>query len=207
MCACAHYSGILKGVEDLRSPSSFYSKRVPITISMLEDLNRGFDRSSGLDIRVQANCLLSVFCQLHSDELLPPTQNLEKFNPHWHATFAKIAESTAANSTCNLHLPWSNMQKAWGDDVWIPRQEAPLDPIHATHKNFIKNRLDINHPIAAYRDAHNNIVTLTCSKFVRCVNEILRATRKGYPHISGHCFCIRGTTFYLVSGIPPDMVK
>ena len=198
---------ILKGVEELRPPSSFYSKRVPITISMLEDLNRGFDRSSGLDICVRAICLLSFFCQLRSGELLPPTQNLDKFNPHRHATFSNIAESTAANGACNLHLPWSKTQKARGDDVWIPRQEAPLDPIHATHKHFIKNKLGINHPIAAYRDVHDNIITLTRSKFVRRINEILRAAKKGYPRISGHCFRIGGTTFYLVSGVPPDMVK
>jgi hypothetical protein len=199
--------GILKGVEELRPPSSFYSKRVPITIPMLEDLNRGFDRSSGLDICVRAICLLSFFCQLRSGEVLPPTRNLEKFDPHRHATFANIAESTAANGACNLHLPWSKTQKARGDDVWIPRQEAPLDPIHAIHKHFIKNKLSLHHPIAAYRDQHNNIITLTCSKFVRRVNEILRATRKGYPRISGHCFRIGGTTFYLVSRVPPDMVK
>jgi hypothetical protein len=198
---------ILKGVEELRPPSSFYSKRVPITISMLEDLNKGFDRSSGLDNCVRAICLLSFFCQLRSGEVLPPTQNLEKFNPHRHATFANIAESTAANGACNLHLPWSKTQKARGDDVWIPRQEAPLDPIHAIHKHFIKNKLDTHHPIAAYRDAYNNIITLTRSRFVRRINEILRTAKKGYPRISGHCFRIGGTTFYLVSGVPPDMVK
>jgi len=79
--------------------------------------------------------------------------------------------------------PWSKTQKARGDDVWIPRQEAPLDPIHAIHKHFIKNKLDINHPIAAYRDSHNKIVTLTRSTFVRRANRILRATHKGYPRM------------------------
>jgi hypothetical protein len=132
---------------------------------------------------------------------------LKKFNSHRHATFAHIAESTAENGACNLHLPWSKTQKARGDDVWIPRQEAPLDPIHAIHKHFIKNKLSIDHPIAAYRDIHGNIVTLTRSRFVRRINEILRNTKMGYPRISGHCFRIGGTTFYLVSGVPPDMVK
>jgi hypothetical protein len=199
--------GILKGVEGLRPPSSFRSKRAPVTISMLEDLNKGLSRTSGLDICIRAICLLSFFCQLRSGEILTPKQDLSKFDPRRHATFAHIAESTAENSACNLHLPWSKTQKAQGDDVWIPQQEAPLDPIHAIHKHFIKNRLEINHPIAAYRDDHDNIVTLTRSKFVRRVNRILRASNKGYPRITGHCFRIGGTTFYLVSGVPPDMVK
>ena len=198
---------ILKGVEELRPPSSFRSKRAPVTISMLEDLNKGLNRSSGLDICIRAVCLLSFFCQLRSGEILPPTKNLKNFNSLRHATFANIAESTAENGACNLHLPWSKTQKARGDDVWIPRQEAPLDPIHAIHKHFIKNKLRNDHPISAYRDDHGNLLTLTRSKFVRRINEILRSTRKGYPRISGHCFRIGGTTFYLVSGVPPDMVK
>ena len=41
---------ILKGVEELRPQSSFRNKRAPVTIAMLVDLNRGLNRSSGLDI-------------------------------------------------------------------------------------------------------------------------------------------------------------
>src|ERR1700678_2646354 len=169
---------ILKGVEELRPTSSFRSKRAPVTIPMLEDLNRGLNRSSGLDNCVRAIALLSFFCQLRSGEILPPTQNLRNFNPLRHATFAHIAESTADNGACNLHLPWSKTQKGRGDDVWIPRQEAPLDPIHAIHKHFIKNRLNINHPIASYRDDNDNIVALTRSRFLRRINNILKATKK-----------------------------
>jgi hypothetical protein len=198
---------VIKGVEELRPLSSFRSRRAPVTISMLEDLNRGFDKSSGLDICIRAISLLSFFCQLRSGEILPPTKNIIKFNPLRHATFANIAHTTANNGSCNLHLPWSKTQKTRGDDVWIPRQEAPLDPIHAIHKHFIKNKLNLNHPIAAYRDIHGTLLTLTRSTFVKRINEILKHTDKNHPRISGHCFRIGGTTFYLVSGVPPDIVK
>ena len=83
----------------------------------------------------------------------------------------------------------------------------PGYPFHAIHKHFIKNKLRIDHPISAYRDDQGNLVTLTCFKFVRRINEILGNTKKGYPHISGHCFRIGGTSFYLVLGVPPNMVK
>jgi hypothetical protein len=174
---------------------------------MLDDLNKGLSRSSGLDICIRAIALLSFFCQLRIREILPPKQDLNKFDPCRHATFANIAESTAKNGACNLHLPWSKTQKSRGDDVWIPRQEAPLDPIHAVHKHFAKNRLHTNHPIAAYRDEHGNILALTRSKFIRRINSILKAKNKRYPRVTGHCFRIGGITFYLVSGVPPDMVK
>jgi hypothetical protein len=198
---------IIKGIEEMRPASSYRPKRAPVTIDMLTNLNKGLSRTSGLDICVRAICLLSFFCQIQSGEVLPPTQHLSKFNPLYHATFAHIAESMADNGALNLHLPWSKTQKACGDDIWIPCQEAPLDPIHAIHKHFIKNGLELKHPIAAYCNAQGNLVTLTISKFVRWVNQILRTTNKRYPRITGHCFCSGGTTFYLISGVPPDMVK
>ncbi|KAF8804543.1 hypothetical protein BYT27DRAFT_6691240 [Phlegmacium glaucopus] len=105
---------ILKGVEGLRPPSSFYAKRSPVTIPMLEALSDRLSRSSGLDNCIRAICCLSFFCQLRISEILPPTRDLKKFNPHRHATFAHISESTALNGSCNLHLPWSKTQKgAW----------------------------------------------------------------------------------------------
>ncbi|KAF8234236.1 hypothetical protein L208DRAFT_1550788, partial [Tricholoma matsutake] len=201
-----HLCRTLKGVEELRPAMSFHSKRAPMTISMLEDLNKGLSRTSGADICIWAICLLSFFCQLRSGKILPPMQDLGKFDARKHAMFTHITESTAENGACNLHLPWSKTQKARGNNIWILRQEAPLDPIHAIHKHFIKNRLNIKHPIATYHDAHDNIIMLTRSKFVCHINRILRATGKGY-RIMGHCFRIGGTTFYLVSGVLPDIVK
>ena len=179
---------VLKGIEQIRPVSSFRDKRSPVTIQMLKDLNKGLSRSSGLDICIRAISLLSFFCQLRIGEILPPKQNIDKFNSLHHAMFAHIAQSTAQNGSCNLHLPWSKTQKSRGDDVWIPRQEAPLDPIHAIHKHFVKNKLRRSHPIAAYRDVHGKLTTLSKSTFIRRINTILKATNKGYPQVTGHCF-------------------
>jgi len=130
------------------------------------DLNSALSRALGLNICVWAICLLSFFCQLHSGKLLPPTQDLKKFDPQHHALFSHITESPTQNGTCNLHLLWLKTQKACRDNVWIPCQEAPLDPLHTIHKHYIKNKLQINHPIAAYWDSQGMLVTLTRSKFI-----------------------------------------
>ena len=60
------------------------------------------------------------------------------------------------------------------------------------------------------------------TQFMRCTSILLRTgwtfpipllwlilhlSGKCYPRITGHCFHIEGTTFYLVSGVPPNMVK
>ena len=98
-------------------------------------------------------------------------------------------------------------QKGQGDDVWIPCQETPLEPIHALHKHFLKNTLSLRDSIAAYQDDQEELLTLTGLKFVCQINAILRARGKGYPQITGHCFQIGRTTLYLISGVLPDMVK
>jgi hypothetical protein len=198
---------MVKGIEQLRPQSSIHAKRAPITIPMLLDIDKRLVRTDSLDICIRRILLLCFFCQLRTGEILCPTQDIDKFNPAHHATFNNVNESTAEDGACNLHLPWSKTERARGDDVWIPRQEPPLDPIHALHKHFVKNKLHLHHPIASYRDSSGNIWTLTRTKFLRRINEILRSTDKHYPRITGHCLRIGGTTFYLVSGVPPDMVK
>ena len=144
---------------------------------------------------------------IHSSEILPPTQHPDKFNLQQYATFTHITKLTAENGACNLHLPWSKTQKGWGDDMWIPCQETPLDPIHTLHKHFLKNTLSLRDSITAYWDDQGKLLTLTRSKFMCWTNAILRARGKGYPWITGHCFRIGGTTFYLISGVPPDIVR
>ena len=146
---------ILKGIEEMRPLSSHYAKRAPVTIPMLTNINHTLNRTSRLDNCICAICCLAFFSQLHIGELLPPTQDILKFDCTHHATFANITESTSKSGVCNPHLPWLKTQKAHGDDIWIPWQEAPLDPIHALHKDFIKNRLKIAHPIAMYHDKND----------------------------------------------------
>ncbi|KAF8234335.1 hypothetical protein L208DRAFT_1549973 [Tricholoma matsutake] len=85
-----HLCRTLKGVEELRPAVLFHSKRAPMTILMLEDLNKGLSRTLGADICIRAICLLSFFCQLCSGEILLPTQDLGKFDPQRHATFMHI---------------------------------------------------------------------------------------------------------------------
>ena len=41
---------LVKGIEESRPHSSFRDKRAPVTIQILEDLNKGLSRSLGLDI-------------------------------------------------------------------------------------------------------------------------------------------------------------
>jgi hypothetical protein len=125
---------MVKGIEQLRPLSSIHAKRAPVTMPMLLDINNCLDRTNGLDICICCVILLCFFCQLQAGKILCPTHDINKFDPSLIATFDNITESMAKNGACNLHLPWSKMEKAQGDDVWIPCQEAPLMHHHLKWK-------------------------------------------------------------------------
>ena len=42
-------------------------------------------------------------------------------------------------------------------------------------------------------------------RFLECFNSILIAN--GTPRIYGHSFCIGGTSFYMASGVNPEIVR
>jgi hypothetical protein len=184
---------ILKGIEEMRPTSSFCQKRAPITIPMLLDIDKHLVRSDPLDACIRCVLLLCFFCQLRAGELLCPTENLANLNHSRHPTFAHISESTAENGAANLHLPWSKTEKAQCDDVWIPQQEPPLDPIHALHKHFVRSDLELTDPIALYCKPCGTVIALTRSGFICHINQILQSSGKAYPCITGHCTCIGGT--------------
>ena len=77
---------ILKGIKEIRPLSSHYVKRAPVTIPMLTDINCTLNRPSRLDNCIRAICCLAFFSQLHIGELLPPTQDILKFDRTHHAT-------------------------------------------------------------------------------------------------------------------------
>jgi hypothetical protein len=170
-----------------RPASSCGKKHTPMTILTLLDIDKGLVHSSPLDISVHCILLLCFFCQLCAGELLCPNEDYSMFSPTCHATFANITPSTAANVASNLHLPWSKKWKKPRAMMCGSRQEPSLDPIHATHKHYIKNALELHHPIVSYHNEHGKITTLTRSKFICHINQILHAANKNYPHITGHC--------------------
>ncbi len=89
----------------------------------------------------------------------------------------------------------------------ICRQADKTDPIQleALLHHINTNELDPSTPIASYRTGKGYLKTIMAKSFMRRCNTIWKAV--DYNKLSGHCFRIGGTTFYLIMGINPSMVR
>ncbi|KAE9386407.1 hypothetical protein BT96DRAFT_839276, partial [Gymnopus androsaceus JB14] len=59
--------------------------------------------------------------------------------------------------------------------------------------------------LLSYRDESGELRVLTKSVFLKRCNKAW--ARHNVPRMTGHCFRIGGTTYYLTQGIAPDIVK
>ncbi|KAF8803103.1 hypothetical protein BYT27DRAFT_6743692 [Phlegmacium glaucopus] len=115
----------------------------------------------------------------------------------------RILGSPRNPSAYMLHLPHTKTHHR-GQDVVIVEQQGPINPI-----SLLKNHLHLSHtphtlPLFAYA-THEGHQSFTKRTFLRRCNLIWHSL--GYPHTTGHCFRIGGTTELLVAGTPPDVVK
>jgi hypothetical protein len=175
---------------------------------MLKVIIAGLDPTDGKDACIEAMSLSSTFAQLRLGEPLPDSEKLSKFNPADHPTVADLSLPSGNEEGKHglwLHLPRTKVAGAQGEDAWIPRQGGALDPIHSIKKHIHVNKLSKSHPLASYIDKSGKRKALSRYAFLKRVNEIL--TKAGYKKVSGHCFRIGGTTFYLLAGVNPEVVK
>ena len=105
-----------------------------------------------------------------------------------------------------LHIPWTKVKRATGEDVVICRQRDVTDPIAALQRHLQINAInDPSTAIASYLTTNDTRKLLTTSKFMKRCNEIWRAHNR--QRYTGHCFRIGGTTHYLLQGINPDIIR
>ena len=102
-----------------------------------------------------------------------------------------------------LHLPRTKSQRR-GKDIALVSQHNPIDPISLLNNHLLVNLVPLNKPIFSFSSPTGSSVLMTPVFLQRC-NDIWCSL--GYPHTTGHCFRIGGTTELLVSGVPPDVVK
>ncbi|KAF5381299.1 hypothetical protein D9615_008401 [Tricholomella constricta] len=191
---------VIKGAETLRPLSSVRPPRSAFTADMLSALSGALNPASPEDICILLVACIAFWGQIRLGELLPNREAL--YDPKKFPSWADLRKPNASGSRI-LHLPHTKLGGTRGEDVIIARQ-AFLDPISCLDLHHSVNGTP-NHIIASYRDPGGASIALTCRKFLRRVNNILSTLH--YPHISGHCFRIGGTTHLLLSGVPPDVVR
>jgi hypothetical protein len=197
---------VLKGATNATPSASTQMRRQPITVDMLNDLFRGLDHNSNLDSAVYAIATIAFYGQLRMGKICTSREAYTAFNRATSPSRRHLKPPHTDASSRMLHLPWTKVKRTAGKDVAICWQHGITDPVAALERHLLLN--DITNPdtaISSYTTPTGNRKLLTISKFIKRCNNIWRA--QGRSRFSGHSFRVGGTTFYLLQGINPDVVR
>ncbi|KAE9407661.1 hypothetical protein BT96DRAFT_809122, partial [Gymnopus androsaceus JB14] len=202
----ANLGRVLSGVERRAPASSFRKERDPVKEDHLRVLHESLDLSGkcGKDHAIAAAAKALFAGQMCAGKLLGSSPALSDFN---HKAFPAVRDLLPPNNTgeCILRLPKTKTAQSRGEKVILVSKAGHTCPNCAFRHHLQVNRLGSEHPLMAYENKHNELAILTKSNFLTRCNDIWSS--KGLPRMTGHCFCIGGTTHLLISGMPPDVVK
>ena len=139
--------------------------------------------------------------QCRLGELLPSSSAIALSNPFslsWN--FKRSVQNPQA---CLLHLPRTKTHHQ-GQDIVLVNQREPINLIFLLENHIWVNNLMRDRLLFSFTSSEG-FSLLTKPLFLQRCNDIWIPL--SYPHTTGHCFRIRGTTELLIAGISPEVVK
>ncbi|KAF9017345.1 DNA breaking-rejoining enzyme [Hymenopellis radicata] len=196
---------LLEAVKKEVPRGDMQKPRRPVTRNRLEILAEGLDAADPKDAAVRAMAFVAFYAQARLGELLPTTMKPEAFDPKFHPVGIDVGEDASDRGTKLLHLPWTKVKKEKGEDVVIAAQRGHTNPVTALQDHIFLNDIGDDDPLASYLDKDGVRRILTVRAMMARCNELW--AEKGLVWLTGHCFRIGGTTFYLLAGVSTDVVK
>jgi len=169
---------------------------------MLSTLALHLDLSDLLDACCLAAACFALWRQVHLGEILSSWK--KSFKPLSIACHHHLSCPFNANSSHKCHLPFTKISKSCGEDIVICRQNNFSNPISTISIHLSINQVLANLPLFSYH-SEKGWHCLTRKRFLACCNSIW--SFHNIPTTSGHSFHIRGTTEFLLAGVPPNVVK
>jgi hypothetical protein len=192
---------VLNGVHNSAPRGSSRSPRPPINARMLSQLIENLDLTLPLDAAVAACAATAFWGQCRLGELLPPSASIIPPIPlPVRSDFKKSVQNPQSRL---LRLPCTKTHRH-GQDVVLVDQQAPINPIHLLKNHIHVSSIPRDRHIFSYISA-DGLLSLSKPLFLQRCNAVWSSL--GYPHTTGHCFRIGGTTELLVAGTHPDVVK
>ncbi|KAF9027718.1 hypothetical protein BDZ89DRAFT_1256909 [Hymenopellis radicata] len=148
---------------------------------------------------------VAFYAQARLGELLPSSARTDAFDAKFHPVGIDVGEDASEKGTKLLHLPWTKVKKEKGEDVVVTAQRGRTNPVTALKDHIFLNDIGDDDPLASYLDENGVRKILTGRAMMARCNELW--TQKGLVRLTGHCFRIGGTTFYLLAGVSTDVVK
>jgi hypothetical protein len=195
---------LLEGASRLAPKSSKRPKREPFRTSVLDFFMQHLDLKAPRDAAIFACISVTFFCVARLGEFTVPA--ISKFDPSKHITRSHVSHTRDHNllPVTVFHLP-STKSAPSGEDTQCAPQNLPSDPITA-----LRNHFEINDPppdahLFAWRHPQSGLRPLSKSEVTKRIASI--AAAHNLPNLKGHSLRIGGTLFYLLRGIPFDVVK
>lgn len=195
---------LLKGAERLTPPTSKRKKRMPYTPEGIAAIRQQLNLEDPFDAAVFACLTTCFYAAARLGEFLVP--RLEAFKPEHHVTTENLrTERNHSNMEVTvLHVPRTKAAPLEGEDVFWSRQPGPSDPYEAMENHRRVNQPTATDHLFAYQH-RGHTRPLTKPAFIKRVATAARAA--GLDPLQGHGIRIGATLFYLLQGVPPEVMK
>lgn len=172
---------------------------------MLEVLHNALDPHEDKDCAILAVALTAFWCQCQLGELLGTSSHL--FNPNLLPSRCAVSAPISDLGSRSIHLPCTKTHQTKGENVVLTTQLGRTNPVHTLDAHLHRSQyLDSSHYLFAFHLRNQQgFKILTKERFLARCNKIW--SRAGFPKVSGHCFCMGGTTNLLKAGIAPKSIQ
>lgn len=202
----AEYKALLEGAARLAPASSKRPKRAPFTLDVLERFHLLMDLNDPRDAAIFACLVCSFFSIARLGEFT--VQAISKFDPAMHITRLHVESTTNHEGlpVIKFKLPRTKTASNGEEIFCAPHPTgSPTDPRAALDNHLAVNGADAQSHLFAWK--HPSGLRPLSKKEVTKRIEAITKTQDDLPDLKGHSLRIGGTLFYLLKGVPFDVVK
>ncbi|KAF5381807.1 hypothetical protein D9615_005586 [Tricholomella constricta] len=198
---------VKQGVTKLVPESSKLPPKPLATLAHMHALFDGLDMSNAFDAAVWGIASVAFWSCCRLGELVVPTAS--KFDPQFHATRGtgvRFGHSSNGTQTMSFRIRWSETSGFRGAKIiGVDNDEITSSVLALQHHLRANSSIPAHVPLFAYETTEGTWAHMTCDIFLRRCNSVWRSL--GFDELSGHCFCVGGTTEYVLHGTAPEMVQ
>lgn len=203
----AEYRALLEGAARLAPSSSKRPKRNPFTLEILERFHLCMDLNDPRDAAIFACLVCSFFSIARLGEFTVPA--IAKFNPSLHITRHNVdfTQNHKNLPVIKFFLPTTKTAQGGESVHCAPHPNAsPTDPKRALDNHFALNPAEPTAHLFAWKHPSGSLRPLSKKEVTKRIDAIIKS-QPGLPDLKGHSLRIGGTLFYLLKGVPFDVVK
>ena len=195
----------LQGATRLAPRASKRPKRPPMTINDIKAIQAFLNLDDPCDAAIYA-CMVVVFYSVAQLGKFTVTA-ITKFDAAKHVTRRNISflEDQRGLPVIKFALPSTKCAPDGEDVQCAPQKGCVSDPEAALRNHFCINPAPPDAHLFAWKHPKNGLRPLSKTQFISRIIPI--AEQCGLANLKGHSLQIGGTLFYLLKGVPFDVVK